>query len=223
MKPTIYHERLLLFDLDDTLFKTRSIGVEHLEGIFSQFRRLAASDYSEDSLDAIEKDLWSLPFDQVATQHQFSTDLRMLWSTLINETKFTFNIRPFPDFEYIKAISCRKVLVTTGFKHLQEAKITALGIASEFEDVHIDEIDNENRIYKSGIFKKIVSESGLNPKDHIVIGDNPESELKAGSELGLMTVQMAKFGQPTSQYSDHYIRGFEELVTILNDAERRSF
>lgn len=161
MKPIMHGERLLIFDLDDTIFETRSIGAKHFEGIFAHFRRLASRNYSKDSLDIIEKDLWRLPFDHVASRHQFSNELSKQWSRLINETQFCFTIDPFQDFECISATAYQKVLVTTGFKHLQEAKIAALGIASEFDDIHIDEIDSECRIFKSGIFKKVIQKAVL--------------------------------------------------------------
>ncbi len=223
VRSTMNLDKLLIFDLDDTIFETRSIGTEHLKKVFAQFRNLASGYYSSEIVSSIEKDLWSLPFDQVALQHQFPTVLRKRFSSLINETRFSFKIRPYPDFECIRKINYPKVLVTTGFRHLQQAKIAALDIDTAFQAIHIDEIEAPNRIYKSGIFEKIVIESGLNQSDHIVIGDNPESELKAGRELGLLTVQVARFRQRPSPYTDHYITHFNQLLTIINDEERESF
>ena len=216
-------EKILIFDLDDTIFETRSIGTHHLKEVFNQFRVLAAEYYSSGTLKKIEEELWHYPFDQVASTYEFPEALSKLFSRLITETEFRFNIQPFIDFEHVRNLDLRKKLVTSGFRHLQEAKITALGIASVFEEVIIDAIDAQDRIFKLGIFKKILSESGLRNQDHIVIGDNPHSELKAGNELGFTTVQVGKLGQPCSQYSDYYITDFRQLHSLINDAETKSF
>lgn len=209
-------EKLLIFDLDDTIFETRSMGTDHLDKIFKEFRKSASVHYSQATIDRIEHDLWQLPFDQVAMQYEFSPSLCDQFSKLINATHYRLNIRPFPDFEYIRECDFRKVLVTTGFKKLQEAKIAALQLTPDFETIYIDEIDVPNRTFKSGIFTGILSESGLNKKSHIVIGDNPESELKAGHELGFTTIQVAKFGQKRSPYSHFYITDYQELFSLLN-------
>ncbi|MDW3194492.1 MAG: HAD family hydrolase [Cytophagales bacterium] len=203
--------RLLILDLDDTIFETRSIGTNHLKSIFSQFRKVGIDHYSSKALEEIENDLWHLPFDQVVSKHQFPIELSKLLPKLINETNFKFNIQPFSDFKHLQSFPYPKVLVTTGFKHLQEAKISALGIASAFEAIYIDEIDAPNRLFKSGIFKQIIESSELMPEQHVVIGDNPESELKAGKALGLTTIQMARSNQPNSPYSLYRITNFAEL------------
>lgn len=209
-------EKLLIFDLDDTIFETRSMGADHLDKVFKEFRKSAYVHYSRKTFDLIEHDLWQLPFDQVAIQHEFPPSLSELFSNLINATSYRLSIRPFPDFECIRRCDFRKVLVTTGFKKLQEAKIAALQLAPDFETIYFDEIDAPNRTFKSGIFTRILSESGLNKKSHLVIGDNPESELKAGHELGFTTIQVAKFGQPASSYAHFYITDYQELFSLLN-------
>lgn len=207
-------KQLLILDLDDTIFETRSIGTDHLKTTFNRFKEFAIDHYIPEILEQIENDLWLLPFDQVALKHRFPANLSQVLTRLINETEFNFTIQPFPDFEYLQSLPCPKVLVTTGFKHLQEAKISALDIASTFETVYVDEIDAPNRLFKSGIFKRIIETSGLMPEHHMVIGDNPESELKAGRALGLTTVQMAKFDQTKSIYATHYIQSFSELELL---------
>ena len=105
--------------------------------------------------------------------------------------------------------------MTTGFKPLQEAKIQALHLEEKFEQIHIDDILATDRIYKKGIFSKILSSAPYLPSDVYIIGDNPDSELKAGKELGCSTIQLAKFGQTKSVFADHYIHSYHDLDPIF--------
>jgi len=213
--------KLLIFDLDDTLFETRSIGKKHLKSIFAQFRNWASGRYSVEILDEIENDLWRLPYDQVSFKYRFSDHLKQQLFKLISQTEFHFDIQPFSGFQSIRNLNFQKVLVTTGFRNLQEAKIDALGIGPDFQSIHIDEIDASPRLFKSHIFTELVNKSGLPLKNHVVIGDNPDSELKIGRHMGLTTIQVAKFGQPLSIHADHYITNLEKILPILGSDENQ--
>ncbi len=208
-------EKLLIFDLDDTIFETRSIPKAHLQGVFDEFEQTFHTHFAPGKFDEVEKDLWRLPFDLVARKHHFPPLLTKQYSSLINEREFKFKIQPFPDYKWLRKNRFRKILLTTGFRQLQLAKVTALGIENDFEAIYIDEVDALDRIFKLGIMSEIITKSGLSKKDHLVIGDNPESELKAGFELGLTTIQVAKFDQERSPYSDQYITHFQELSDQL--------
>ena len=48
-----------------------------------------------------------------------------------------------------------------------------------------------------------------------LIGDNPESEIKAGKKLGMRTIQRKSDSKVSSKYSDYEIESFEELKEII--------
>ena len=137
------------------------------------------------------------------------------FSQAIEAQEYTLAIAPFSDFELVKNLDIPKVLVTTGFQKLQQAKISALQLEKVFDEIHIDEIDDPERIFKKGIFERLHSRRDLAPHDYWVVGDNPESELKAGRELGFTTVQVAKLGQKKHALTDHCIAHYQELVALL--------
>ena len=56
----------------------------------------------------------------------------------------------------------------------------------------------------------------MHPQNTYVIGDNPNSELKAGFELEINTIQVSKFGQEKSEYSNNIISDFSELASIVS-------
>jgi len=86
------------------------------------------------------------------------------------------NIKAFEDYKVIKTFRKKKVLVTTGLRPLQLAKIKALGIENDFEE--IDDPRLIPRTHKIDIFAQILLNSGKKVEDIWVIGDNPESEIK---------------------------------------------
>ncbi len=210
---------LLIFDLDDTIFETKTIGHHHVSSALNDFENNIKSFFSSEEVDRIMSDLWKYPFDHVANKYNLTEFIRRQFSNVINSLDYKLDIQVFSDFEIVRNIEAPKLLVTTGFKKLQLAKIDALKIEDVFNEIHVDEIDSVNRTGKRGIFEQVLSASQKDKMDFIVIGDNPESELKAGYDLGLNTVQVAKFDQPKSEYAKHYIKDFQELVEIIGTSE----
>lgn len=208
-------EKLLIFDLDDTIFETKSIGAAPVEPILTGFEAILSFFYDEKTISSIVRDSWKYPFDLLADKYSFDSIIVTQFASLINETDFVLDIKTFEDFALIPQRAEKKILVTTGFEKLQHAKIAALGISSLFEEISIDDQAATNRIFKKGIFEQIRRKYQLKNEEILIIGDNPKSELKAGYELEIPTVQVAKFDQPRSPYSTHFITHYEELLSIL--------
>lgn len=212
-------DSLLVFDLDDTIFETKSIDKKHVAPILDKFEDSIKPLFKADEVSSIISDLWKYPFDHVSEKYGLGYLVKRQFSDSINSLNYELEINPFDDFELIQNIEISKVLVTTGFKKLQLAKIDALNLEESFEEIYIDEIDASQRIYKRGIFQNLIDSREIERSKIIVIGDNPNSEIKAGHELGLKTVQVAKFGQPKSSYADHYIQNYQDLIPILEQAD----
>lgn len=210
------NNQLLIFDLDDTIFETRSIAQRHVAPILDDFKAHISSSFETEKIDLIISDLWKYPFDYVSKKYNLDSAIQKQFVNSINSTEYNLEIETFDDFEQVRKIEAYKVIVTTGFKKLQLAKISALQLEDEFEEIHIDEIDSSERIHKKGIFEQLIkSRISVELQNFFVIGDNPNSELKAGFELGLTTIQVAKYNQPKSSYANHYIQTFEDLSPIL--------
>jgi len=207
---------LLIFDLDDTLFETKSIGKKVIQPIFDQFEILLNTQFSNELTEQIIIELWTFPFDAISRKHRFANQLNNEFARLINQASYELDIKLFEDYKLVENLKNDKVLVTTGFVKLQNAKIHHLDLRKKFSEIHIDDILDPKRVFKKGIFQNILLEKGVDPQYAYVIGDNPDSELKAGFELGINTVQVAKFGQKQSDYADYYIADYKELITILS-------
>jgi len=207
---------MLLLDLDDTIFQTNSMNPKIFDSAISVIRKYYSSKKTEENIEKIELELWSNPIDVVFSKYQTPKIIRTEFYKRIRNINYaTLNISTFKDYEVIKSLAVTKILVTTGLKELQLGKIKALGIESDFESIHIDDPQIKPRQYKIDIFKQILNDSKIAPEEIWVIGDNPDSEIKAGKKLGMRTIQRKSNSKKSSKFSDYEIESFEELKGIL--------
>ena len=125
------------------------------------------------------------------------------------------SIKPFQDYSEVNSLTYKKVLVTTGLRELQMAKINALNIASNFEDIYIDDPRELPRKDKQLIFQSIIKQYQIEPKNIWVIGDNPTSEIRIGKALGMNTIQRKSESKSSTLDADYVIESFTELRKII--------
>lgn len=207
--------QLLIFDLDDTIFETKSIDKKSVKLIFDKFDNLLVNKFGKELTEKIIPELWEFPFDFVSKKYQFDDFLYSEFAHLVNQYEYVFSIKTFKDYNVIQSLAQSKILVTTGFSKLQKAKLHSLNIEDDFSEIYIDDILDPKRVFKKGIFENILKERNIEPELVYIIGDNPSSELKAGFELGLKVIQVSRFGQKKSKYADFMINDFNELIKIL--------
>lgn len=206
---------MLILDLDDTIFQTNSINPKIIEPAISIIENYYNS--IETKVENIILDLWSKPIDIVFKKYKTPESIISDFYIEIEKIDYKqLKIKPFKDYQIIQSIKKRKILVTTGIQELQMAKIKALDIESDFESIKIDDPRLNPRKYKLDIFRKILDETEITPKEIWVIGDNPDSEIKAGKKLGMNTIQRKSETKKPSKYSDYQIKSFNELLNILN-------
>ncbi|MEM9889028.1 MAG: HAD hydrolase-like protein [Bacteroidota bacterium] len=94
--------------------------------------------------------------------------------------------------------------------------VKALGIENDFDAIFIDDPRQTPRQHKMDIFKQILFETKKDPKEIYVIGDNPASEIKAGKQLGMKTIQRKSRHKKIAKFADYVIESFEELGSIID-------
>lgn len=206
---------MLILDLDDTIFETKSMDSK----IFESSMLVLKNYYSaklQPKWKNIEIDLWTKPIDIVFSKYNTPKEVVERFNTKISKVEFgKLKIYPFKDYHIIRNTRSTKVLVTTGLKELQMAKVKALAIENDFERIYIDDPRAIPRRNKKQIFKLILEEFMILPQNVWVIGDNPESEIKAGKELNMKTIQRKSPSKKLSNLSDFVISSFEELKEIM--------
>ena len=181
---------MLIIDLDDTIFPTQSMNPAIFDPAISIVRDALQSRKTKAIADTAIAELWTKPIDHVLAKYEVPNDVIAHFYQAIAEVDYQqLRITPFADYPALRAITQPKILVTTGLRELQVAKIKALGISSDFISIHIDDPRAQPRQHKQLIFEQIMRAQHLSPQQIWVIGDNPDSELKAGKELGMKTIQ----------------------------------
>ena len=171
-------------DLDNTIYPVSSIA----DNLFAQFYALLEQDPDIDSslIEASKEELTRRPFQHVADEFNFSTALKNKGAQLLKTITYDKPMQPYADYHHIQKISLDKFLVTTGFTNLQYSKVKQLGIEKDFKEIHVVDPEVSPKT-KLDIFKELMEKYDYQPADVLIIGDDPQSEIKAALALGIDT------------------------------------
>lgn len=178
-------KKAIILDLDNTIYPVSSIADHLFNELFNFLDQHIAGEGIE-HINNAKEDLKRIPYQKVADKYQFSELVKNKGLELLNNIEYNRPMQAFDDYKHIREINITKFLVTTGFSKLQWSKVKMLNIEADFEAIHI--VDPElSPLTKKDIFALILEKYDYKPEDVLVIGDDPESEIKAASELGIDT------------------------------------
>jgi FMN phosphatase YigB (HAD superfamily) len=206
--------RVIVFDLDNTLFETRSVPQSLTEPIYQALRESNCGDDAvpPDVLEQAFDESWSIAFPLVVEKHGLPHRMLQLWQDAHRLLEFREPLQPFPDvMEVIPGLSSLKFLLTSGYRRVQNAKIDALGIRSLFDTIIIDAVDDDIHRGKEAILCELLQTQDWSPEDLLIVGDSSVSELLAGHRLGIPTVQILRPGVTPSDLADRQIHSLFEL------------
>jgi putative hydrolase of the HAD superfamily len=209
-------KRALILDLDNTIYPVSSIADNLFAKLFDTLDQHAdrINEVDTNRVNKIKDEMTRRPFQHIADEFELDGELRnKIVDTLKNMT-YDLPMQPFEDYVHIRSIPLEKFLVTTGFIKLQMSKIKMLGIEQDFKTIHIvdPEVDTKT---KKDVFADIILKHGYSPADLLVIGDDPESEIKAAKALGIDTVLY----DPSNKYQNarvtHRVNNFKKVADLL--------
>jgi putative hydrolase of the HAD superfamily len=211
------HEKnkAIILDLDDTIFKTRSMDSRVFEPFFADLRQRLKTHYTPQEVELIINDLWYHTWNIVMDHYHIPFEILCSSFEVLESLDPILDIAPYPDYEFIKRLPYPKFLVTTSLTSLQTTKIKALNIQDDFTKIVIND-PFRHRKTKQDIFAELASEFALVPGRTFVVGDNNESEIKAGNLLNMVTVQILREGVVKGNAARYHIHSFYELETIIN-------
>lgn len=178
-------KRALILDLDNTIYPVSSIA----ENLFNQLFTLIdenPDNVNDDDLQAAKDEMTRRPYQWVADKYNFSPELKEKGMQLLKNIAYNLPMQPFEEYHILKTIPLTRFLVTTGFSTLQWSKVRMLDIEKDFTEIHIVDPEVSTRT-KRDVFADIMDRHGYTIEDILVIGDDPESEIKAATELGIDT------------------------------------
>ena len=205
----------IIFDLDNCLAAADEPGPEIFEPAFAAMRATNRGVLSPETLAEAFAACWFHSLDWVAARYGFSDEMLAAGWEVLATTEVRQPMQGYGDLAALSELPARRFLVTSGFRRLQQSKIRALGVEALFDGVQIDAIDEPDRTGKLGIFQRLMAEHRLTPSEILVVGDNAESELAVGLQLGLTTVQTLRPGVVRADAACHHIHSLWELAPFL--------
>jgi phosphoglycolate phosphatase-like HAD superfamily hydrolase len=212
---TVTVTKAIIFDLDSCLAAADEPGRQLYAPAFDAITNVSQGAHSPAALENVFVDMWRLPFDFVARKHGFTPDMKDAGWQALCQLEVTTPMRGYGDLDALQDLPMPRFLVTSGFRRLQESKIRALGIARLFTAVHVDAIDEPGCLGKQAIIERILRDHRLQPDQVVIVGDNHDSEIAIGNQLGIRTVQTLRPGVPRSAAATHHIQTLYELKSLL--------
>jgi putative hydrolase of the HAD superfamily len=209
--------KAVIFDLDSCLAAANEVGEALFAHAFQAIRCANNGHIPNERLEAAFKDCWRFPFDFIADKYGFSVAMRSAGFAAFSQTEVTRPMQGYGDLDALREISAKLFLVTSGFRRLQQSKVRALGIEHLLTELHIDALDESGPKGKLHAFQSILRNHQLSPAEILVVGDNPESEIAAGNQLGMTTIQILRPGVPPSPAATHQIRSLHELKRFISE------
>jgi putative hydrolase of the HAD superfamily len=200
----------LILDLDNTIYPVHSIGDVLFKTLFEHIEKSGEFD---GSFDMIKRDIMRRPFQVVASDYRFTEALRASGISLLKDLEYNGPIEPFADYEKVRRFDQHKFLVTTGFKKLQESKVRGMNLQNDFTEIRIVDPMTSSTT-KKDVFLDLIVKYKMPKEKVLVVGDDPNSELKAARDIGVDAVLYDKLQlHPGSEYPR--IEDYEELAKHL--------
>lgn len=181
-------KKALILDLDNTIYPVSSIADRLFADLFATLDQYAdvinSGDF--DRVSRIKDEMTRRPFQHIADEFSLNKEIRDKMTGKLRNMTYELPMNTFDDYHHLRSIPLDKFLVTTGFSKLQWSKIKMLRIEGDFKHIHIVDPDLSQKT-KKDIFAEIMQTYQYAPSDLLVIGDDPESEIKAAKALGIAT------------------------------------
>jgi len=219
--------RAAVFDLDNTLYDSTTIPTTLLAPCVAAVRRANTGPDAlpDDVLESAIQAAYRFGFLAVADRRSLPAFLRTAWREAYRHLTVTGRLYPYPDvLPALDALDLIKLLLTTGFRGMQESKIQALDIARMFDGIYIDVLEvgtlhGGNGQGKRRLLEEILTTHRLAPEDTLVIGDSPENEIAAGNAVGAVTVQILRPGVDYSDVARHHIKTLTDLPPLIRQLD----
>ncbi|GAB2686806.1 hypothetical protein GCM10027037_06040 [Mucilaginibacter koreensis] len=177
--------KAIITDLDNTIYPVNSIG-DRLFAPLIDLLEEHKNEIGEDAIQEIKKEIMKKPFQQVADKHGVSPELKQQGIDLLNNLAYDQPMQAYADYHFMQQVKAQKFLVTMGFTKMQESKFDMLNLRADYQETIVVDPEKTDK-KKLDAFKEIITKYNLKPEEVLVVGDDVESEIKAGKDLGMPT------------------------------------
>lgn len=209
-------KKAVIFDLDNTIYPVSSIAGNLFNGLFAVLDQNAhtINRTDNDAVGKIKEEMTRRPFQYIADKYGLDEHIRNQMTEVLRNMTYDGPMRPFDDYNHLRQIPLDKYLVTTGYLKLQYSKVRQLGIENDFREIIVVDPD-VSRKTKKDVFAGIIEKYGYEPQDLLIIGDDPDSEIKAALSLGIDTFLYDPTGRYHHEASTHRSDKLKDALYLL--------
>lgn len=206
-------KKAIILDLDNTIYPVSSIA-EYLFNKVFDFLDSLTDELSIVEIDKAKEEMKRRPFQWVADKYNFSETAKNEGINLLKNLEYNLPMQPYDEYKYISDTKIAKFLVTTSFTKLQWSKIKSLGIEHDFKAIYIVDPEVSSQT-KKDIFELIMNTNNLKHEDLLIIGDDPESEIKAAVTLGIDTFLFDPENRHPNAQVNHSSKSLKDAVPLF--------
>jgi putative hydrolase of the HAD superfamily len=203
--------KAIIFDLDNTIYPVSSIADQLFPSLF---QLLDESGEARKHLNEIKADVQRKPFQWVAAKFGLSDSLTQKALEILRGLTIEGPLVPFEDYAETRHLSVDRFLVTTGFTRLQYSKVQKMGLEKDFREIHVVDPDKTSET-KKDVFIDIMERHAYRPEELLVVGDDPESEIRAAQELGIKALLYDRNNQHPQYDETDRITSFSALHAFV--------
>ena len=214
-----------LFDLDGTLLDRLGCLRVYLYGQVERLSNdLHALPFGEYMERAIELDAHGHA-DKGELFRRIERDFTLLpgtWQRLLDDflTYFPHICVPFPKAHQtlttLRQQGIKMGLVTNGAVDSQQPKIDGLGIARYFDTILISEAEGVAKP-DAEIFRRATDNLGVSPEQTVMIGDNPEADIRGAKSYGMKAIWKRDAYWEAPEIVDAVIDDLDELPSTIRN------
>lgn len=210
-------KKAVIFDLDNTIYPVSSIGTHLFSGLFAVLDQNAGTinRNNDDTVGKIKEEMTRRPFQYIADKYRLDENIRDEMTDVLRNMTYDKPMQPFDDYHHLKQMQLEKFLVTTGYMKLQYSKVRQLGIENDFREIIVVDPDVSDKT-KKDVFAGIMLKYGYLPDELLVIGDDPDSEIKAALNLGIDTFLFDPTGRYHGEASTHRSNKLKDALNVLS-------
>lgn len=218
--------RVLVFDLDDTLYLERDFAFSGFSAVEAHLRTMHGEIVVPGTCRTLfEQGVRGEVFNQALERFGLAADPAAIAALVEVYRRHAPQIAPCADtMRFLAADSRRRAIITDGPASMQRAKIAALGIAHQFGlIIPTGELPQGMGKPHPRAFEQVMAWSEGDGAAHVYIADNPAKDFIAPRELGWCTVQIDRVGRvhsPEPKSPGHAaeirIGSLDELTSALD-------
>jgi len=205
-------KKAIIYDLDYTLFDPNTLDKTLFQSAFAILKEV---EQTTDSSFTDLKDAFFSHSLKTFIEQYLNEESKKRFIQSLNAITALSKLETYSDGYIVQQIDTINYLVTSGPKQFQNQKIDALGIRDWFSEIYVDDPIAPKWKNKEEIMRLILKKHNHDVSEVLVVGDNPESEIQAGNNIGIETIQILRNGIEASEKATYRIKNLRELHNYI--------